>query len=146
MQLRLAHSAATIAWQHRGAMDCAAGDFGCYLDTLRTKLVEWAPVLRAAVDFLTYLFNAAIEAIKPHLQSLIALGSLSFAIWKWVRYREGALFRRLRDLVSKTVSGLRVSRTDLLNIVCRPSPGQSASAPLFIEEPLRRILLTRSKV
>ena len=77
-------------------MDCGAGDFACYFEIARGYILEWSPVVRAMAAFLTDLFNAAIEAIKPHLQSLIALGSLSFAIWKWVRYREGALFRRLR--------------------------------------------------
>ena len=93
-----------------------AGDFACYFDVVRIKLLEWSPVLHALAALLTDLFNAAIEAIKPHLQSLIALGSLSFAIWKWVRYREGALFRRLKDLIAKTISGLRIGRSDLLGI------------------------------
>src|SRR5262249_46023278 len=72
------------------------------------------------------------------------VASLSFAIWKWVRYCEAALFDRLKDRVARTVSGLRVGRTDLLEIVCRPTPGQRANAPLFIENDLRRVLLKNS--
>jgi hypothetical protein len=125
-------------------MDCGAGDIACHFDFVRIKLLEWSPALQDAASFVTELFNAIIDAIKPHLQSLIALGSLSFAIWKWVRYREGALFSRLKDQVADTVSGLRVGRTNLLGIVCRPTPGQSPSAPLFIEDDIRRVLLRRS--
>jgi hypothetical protein len=124
-------------------MDCTTGDFACYADLIRQKWLEWAPIFQSLTEALTNFYNAAIEALKPHLHSLIALGSLSFAIWKWVRYREGALFRRLKELVAKTISGLRLGRADLTAIVCRPAPGQSPTAPLFIEEALRSVLLRR---
>lgn len=92
---------------------------------------------------MTGLFNAAIEALKPHLSPLVALGSFAFAIFKWYRYRDSVLFLRLRDLIKKTVDGLRIGRSDLLAIVCRPAPGQSATAPLFIEDNLRRLIERR---
>src|SRR5262245_44915150 len=100
-------SPATDSVTGSGPMDCGTGDFACYVDVIRIKLLAWSPALQDAASFLTDLFNSIIEAIKPHLHSLIALGSLSFAIWKWVRYREGALFARLKDRVAITVSGLR---------------------------------------
>jgi hypothetical protein len=104
-------------------MDCVTGDFGCYFEFVRVKASEVAPFIRWLAASITDLFNAVIEALKPHLSSLITLGSLSFAIYKWLRYRDSVLFLRLRDLVAKTIRGLRVARSDLLALVCRPAPG-----------------------
>ena len=124
-------------------MDCVTGDFSCYFEFVRVTASEVAPFIRWLAASITDLFNAVIEALKPHLSSLITLGSLSFAIYKWLRYRDSVLFLRLRDLVAKTISGLRVGRSDLLALVCRPAPGQSASAPLFIEDDLRSLIERR---
>ncbi len=124
-------------------MDCVAGDFTCYFDALRLKAMELLPVLRDTVLALTDFFNALVDTVKPHLNALIALGSFAFAVWKWVRYRESALFRRFRELVERTVRGLRAGRSDLLEIICRPAPGQSATVPIFAENALRRVFLRR---
>jgi tetratricopeptide (TPR) repeat protein len=124
-------------------MDCAAGNFLCYFDVIRLNAGELLPVLRDTIGSLTDLFNGLVDTVKPHLNALIALGSFAFAVWKWVRYRESALFRRFRELVEKTVRGLRAGRSDLLEIVCRPAPGQTATAPLFAENALRRVFLRR---
>jgi hypothetical protein len=125
-------------------MDCGAGDFACYIDADHLKSLQVVPLLRELAQFLTFIFNAAVEALKPHLNALVALASLSFAIWKWYRYRDAALFDRLKELIAKTVTGLRVDRADLLEAICRPAPGQTPKAPLFIESDLRRVLLKRS--
>jgi hypothetical protein len=124
-------------------MDCEAGDFACHVETVRIKIALLLPFIRATAQYITDIFNGAVEALKPHLSALIALSSFSFAVWKWVRYREAALFRRLKELVAQTVGGLRVGRSDLLDIVCRPAPGQVVTAPLFIEDELRQLLLKR---
>jgi len=100
--------------------------------------------VRFAVQQVTDVFNKVIDALRPHLHSLIALGSLSFAIWKWWRYREAALFRRLKEFVEKEVVNLRTGRTDLLDIICRPSPGQVVAAvPLFSEPRLQTVFFKR---
>src|SRR5262245_29247149 len=99
--------------------------------------------VRFGAHQVTAVFNAAVDALKPHLQSLIALGSSSFAVWKWWRYREAALFRRLKERVEKEVVDLRVGRADLLDIICRPSPGQVATVPLFAEDRLRTVFFKR---
>jgi len=101
------------------------------------------PVIRWLATSITDFFNTAVETLKPHLSPLITLGSLSFAIYKWVLYRDSVLFLRLKDLVAKTISTLMIGRSDLLALVCRPAPGQTTTAPLFIEDNLRSLMERR---
>jgi hypothetical protein len=138
-----------LGWSLWAAADGLLGiEAQDWVRACRSDLQDCSTATRIVLGFiaeqLTRLFDAVIERLKPHLHSLIALGSLSFGIWKWIKYREAALLGRLKELVEREVVDLRVGRSDLINIVCRPSPGQSATAPLYSDQRLRSLLLRRS--
>ena len=121
-------------------MDCGQVSFVCDAQQLLTMVVTWvADALRTAV----YQFNLLVDWIRSQLKELIAIGGFAFAVWKWLRYRDSQLFLRFRELLEKEERRLRHARTDLLEIVCRPTPGQSVNTPLFAEEPLRQVFRKR---
>ena len=121
-------------------MDCIPGSFSC--DVQQWLIVEsgWvSQVATALVD----RFNDVVDWIRAQLKELIAIGSFAFAIWKWLRYRDSALFARFRELLEKEERRLRHARSDLAEIITRPAPGQTAAMPLFVEEPLRQVFRKR---
>lgn len=121
-------------------MDCVQGNFACDVQQWLAFAFSW---VAEAVSYVVGRFNELIDWLKSQLKELIAIGSFAFAVWKWLRYRDSALFARFRELLEKEERRLRHARSDLLEIICRPAPGQSAEVPLFAEEPLRQIFRRR---
>jgi tetratricopeptide (TPR) repeat protein len=136
-------------------MEWGIGNFACLyaisFGDSWTELLVWSrslqpaieELIRAIVETIDQLLTGFSNLLGRHLQSLITLASFSFGVWKWYRYREAALLRRLREFLEREERGLRHARSNLLEIVCRPAPGQRTTAPLFSVEPLRRVLLKR---
>ena len=122
------------------SMDCIPESFSCEVQQWLVVASGWvSQVATALVD----RFNELVDWIKAQLKELVAIGSFAFAIWKWLRYRDSALFARFRELLEKEERRLRHARSDLAEIITRPAPGQTAVFPLFAEEPLRQVFRKR---
>jgi hypothetical protein len=104
------------------AMDCGIGNLACLLSIpfgdLWAEFLAWTKIVQPAVEEIArqivgtvdQLLTAFSNLLGRHLQSLITLASFSFGVWKWYRYREGALLRRFREFLEKEDRGLRHAR------------------------------------
>jgi hypothetical protein len=81
-----------------------------------------------------------INLAREHFQNLLGLAGLSFGVWRWWRYREAALFRRLDEYLDREQSRLRHARAELFESVLRPSVGRMVDAPFMSMPPLERAL------
>jgi hypothetical protein len=127
-------------WAVGAFMDCVSGSISCEVQQWLVIASGWVSQLATA---LVDRFNELVDWIKAQLKELIAIGSFAFAIWKWLRYRDSALFARFRELLEKEERRLRHARSDLTEIIARPAPGQTAVMPLFAEESLRQVFRKR---
>lgn len=78
--------------------------------------------------------------LKEHIDKLIALGISSFGVYKWWRYREQILHRRLAEYLGESDRRLSDGQAYVLRALQRPGPGQTFKLPLFGEKALLSVL------
>jgi hypothetical protein len=75
-----------------------------------------------------------------HGEKIIALAGLAFGIYRYWRYRENFLHKRLAEYLHAEERRLRQGQSYVLNALQRPRPGVLAELPLFASPQLRRVM------
>lgn len=89
-------------------------------------------------------FIGAIALFVEHnAQAIFGAGGLAFGIWRWWRYREQILHRRLEEYLEESDARLKHGQQYVLDALQRPGPGQPFKLPLFASEALRSVLRER---
>jgi hypothetical protein len=129
-------------------MECGAQDTVCQLTTWLSENNVDAGWL---VDLLGRLgvhaggiAGAVGQFIRTYSQSIIGLLGFSFGIWRWWRYREHILHKRLDEYLKESDARLTEGTGQLLTAIQRPGPGQTANDPLFVDQDLRTVLRERN--
>jgi hypothetical protein len=121
-------------------MDCGQGNLFCDIQHWLTVSIIWiSDALQYAVD----QFNLLVDWIRSQLKELIAIGSLALAIWKWWRYRENVLHRRLAEYLTEQDHRLKNARDDVLQAIFRPGRRRAFNEPVFAARSLRDVLRRR---
>ena len=129
-------------------MECGSQDVVCQLTTWLSEndlaagwLVELLGKLGANTSG---IIGALSQFAKDYGQSIIGLVGVSFGFWRWWRYREHILHKRLEEYLNESDSRLAGDTTQLLDAIQRPAPGQRFNDPLFINDDLRTVLRGRN--
>jgi len=136
----------SFAWGD-GGMDCGAGEYAC-------QVLEWvsanefaAGVISKAVAHLgTHAANVVgwIAVMwQTHGEKIIAAAGVAFGVWRWWRYREQILHKRLEEYLHDSDSRLLEGQNYLLEAIQRPGPGQVFKLPLFANAQLLSVLRER---
>ena len=81
--------------------------------------------------------------LKEHGEKLIALAGFVFGVWRWWKYREHILHKRLEEYLKESDKRLRNGQDDVLAALYRPGPSRAFLDPLFIPSELRSVLRER---
>lgn len=84
------------------------------------------------------------QFVRDYGQSIVGLVGVSFGFWRWWRYREHILHRRLAEYLRENDARLATGTADLIELIQRPAPGQQFKDPLFIDDDLRTVLRERN--
>jgi hypothetical protein len=121
-------------------MECGADELACHL-------IDWALnspyVIKEAFDALDVVWTQAGwhigQFLREHGEKLIAIASFSFAVWRWLRYREGVLHKRLQDYIRESDVRLEPTAAQVREAILRPGRTAALPQPAFAIE-LRGIL------
>src|SRR5262249_893323 len=86
------------------------------------------------------LVGAIGAFVKEYAHSLIGLVGVTFGIWRWWRYREHILHKRLEEYLNENDARLLHGRDAILKTFDRPGPGKEFQEPLFVGSELRSVL------
>lgn len=86
------------------------------------------------------IIGAIAVFIEHNAQAMFGAAGLAFGIWRWWRYRELILHRRLAEYIRESDGRLIDGQKYVLNALQRPSPGRPFEAPLFAPMQLRSVL------
>ncbi len=84
------------------------------------------------------------QFVRDYGQSIVGLIGVSFGFWRWWRYREHILHKRLAEYLRENDARLVTGTSDLIALIQRPAPGQQFKDPLFIDSDLRVVLRERN--
>ncbi len=115
----------------------------CFVVDVWQQIVSLLLMVQAGLEELLRSTNTSVELAKQHLQSLVVLASLGFALWNWRRYREKMLLRRLDEKLVREALRLRDFRTQIFEDILRPSLGNIVDPPTLARGPLKRFLRRR---
>lgn len=124
-------------------MDCGANDTAC-------QILVWVTENELATGLMTKLagqFGATgvVGAfLAAHGEKLIGIGGFIFGIWRWWKYREQILHKRLQEYLRDNDRRLANGQNYVLEAMQRPGPGQIFQDPLFIGSALRSVLRERN--
>ena len=91
------------------------------------------------------IVGALGQFVRDYGQSIVGLVGVSFGFWRWWRYREHILHKRLAELLQNNDTRLATGTADLIELIQRPAPGQQFKDPLFIDNDLRVVLRERNR-
>ena len=128
-------------------MDCGDG-LACHALTWLVENEYVAATFAKAVADFGISADGAIGQVffllKEHIDKIIALGISSFGVYKWWRYREQILHRRLAEYLGESDRRLSDGQAYVLEALQRPGPGQPFKLPLFAEKTLLSVLRERN--
>lgn len=129
-------------------MECGSQDVVCQLTTWLTEnelaaswLVEFLGRIGANT---TGIIGALSQFAKDYGQSIVGLFGVSFGFWRWWRYREHILHKRLSEYLKESDARLADGTSQLIDAIRRPAPGQAFTDPLFSDDDLRTVLRGRN--
>jgi tetratricopeptide (TPR) repeat protein len=129
-------------------MECGSQDAVCQLTTWLSEnelatgwLVESLGRFGASANG---VIGALSQFVKEYGQSIIGLVGVSFGFWRWWRYREHILHKRLDEYLKESDGRLAHGTAQILEAIQRPAPGQRAGDPLFVNRDLRTVLRERN--
>jgi hypothetical protein len=129
-------------------MDCGGDDLICQAMTwlehnefVASTMAELVSHLGTQVSGIIGLVAAFIE---HNAQAIFGAAGLAFGIWRWWRYREQILHKRLAEYLHESDSRLKDGQRYVLDALQRPGPGQTFRLPLFASEQLRSVLRERN--
>jgi hypothetical protein len=130
-------------------MECGSQDVVCQLTTWLTEnelaaggLVDL--IARIGVNA-QGIGGALSQFAKDYGQSIIGLVGVSFGFWRWWRYREHILHKRLDEYLKESDGRLADGTAQILEAIQRPAPGQKPSDPL-VRRSRPENCLTREKL
>lgn len=123
-------------------MECGADELACHL-------IDWALnspyVVKEAFDAFDVVWKQTGwhigEFLQKHGEKLIAIFGFCFAVWKWLRYREGILHKRLQEFIRESDARLGPACAQIREAILRPGRTAVLPQPAFAIE-LRGILNT----
>lgn len=129
-------------------MECGANDVVCQGMTwlsenefIASTFAEFVGRLGAKTAGFIGSFAGFIE---HNAQAIIGLFGVAFGIWRWWRYREQILHRRLAEYLRESDGRLKDGQNYVLDALQRPGPGQPFELPLFAARQLRSVLRERN--
>jgi hypothetical protein len=129
-------------------MDCGTQDALCELTNWLSEneligpwLVEVIGRFGARAEGVA---GALAQFVRDYGQSIVGLIGVSFGFWRWWRYREHILHKRLAEYLCENDARLATGTADLIELIQRPAPGQQFKDPLFIDDDLRVVLRERN--
>lgn len=125
-------------------MECGSQDVVCQLTTWLSEndlVASWLVELVGRVGTnASGVVGALSEFAKDYGQSIIGLFGVTFGFWRWWRYREHILHKRLSEYLRENDIRLAEGTAQLVEAIRRPAPGQQLRDPLFIDDDLRTVL------
>jgi hypothetical protein len=129
-------------------MECGSQEFLCELTNWLSENEMVGPWLVEVIG----RFGAQAQGIagliaqfvREYGQSIVGLIGVSFGFWRWWRYREHILHKRLAEYLRENDARLATGTADLIELIQRPAPGQQFKDPLFIDDDLRVVLRERN--
>jgi hypothetical protein len=88
--------------------------------------------------------GSVVQFVRVYGQTIVGLIGVSFGFWRWWRYREHILHKRLAEYLRESDARLVTGTADLIELIQRPAPGQQFKEPLFIDGDLRIVLRERN--
>ncbi len=125
-------------------MDCGADGGLCQVLNVLFHDNEFASAVLAKWLGETGVLGAISGFLRDHGEKLIGLAGLSFGIYKWWRYRETILHKRLEEYLRENDRRLLDGQTYVLQALQRPAPGQRFKLPLFASKALQNVLRERN--
>jgi hypothetical protein len=92
----------------------------------------------------TGIAGAVAQFMRDFGQSIVGLIGVTFGFWRWWRYREHILHKRLAEYLRENDARLATGTADIIELIQRPAPGQQFKDPLFIDDDLRTVLRERN--
>lgn len=116
-------------------MDCGADELLC-------RLIDWlshnAYAARKTLEFLDAIWKGAggriVDFLREHGEKLIALLSFSFGVWRWWRYRERILHKRLEEYIEESDARLAPASARAMEAILRPGRTAALPQPAFAIE------------
>jgi hypothetical protein len=129
-------------------MECGSQDVVCQLTTWLSEnelAASWLVELIGGVGAnTTGIIGALSQFLKDYGQAIIGLFGVTFGFWRWWRYREHILHKRLAEYLKESDARLVDGATELIDAIRRPAPGQKFNDPLFVDDDLRTVLRGRN--
>ena len=128
-------------------MACGAEEYVCqFMAVLRDNEYVAGTLTKLIGQFGEHTAGIAaviFALLKEHGEKLIALAGFVFGVWRWWKYREHILHKRLEEYLKESDKRLRNGQDDVLAALYRPGPSRAFLDPLFIPSELRSVLRER---
>src|SRR3569833_3216418 len=109
-------------------MDCGGDDLICQGMTWLEHNEFIASTMAELVSHLGTKASGVVGAIaifiEHNAQAMFGAAGLAFGIWRWWRYREQILHRRLAEYLRESDARLKNGQQYVLEALERPGPGQ----------------------
>lgn len=129
-------------------MECGSQDAFCQLANWFTQndlLAPWLiEVIGRSGGHASGILGLVAQFVRDNLHTIIGLFGASFGLWRWWRYREHILHKRLEEYLRESDARLAAGTSELIEFVQRPAPGQQLKDPLFADADLRVVLRERN--
>jgi len=129
-------------------MECGSQDAFCELANWLSRNELLAPWLVEVLGRFGMHANGIIGTIaqiaRDYGQAIVGLVGVSFGFWRWWRYREHILHKRLAEYLRESDARLETGTAELIDLIQRPAPGQQLKDPLFADADLRVVLRERN--
>lgn len=129
-------------------MECGPQDLFCQLagwlsenDLVAPWLVEVIGRFSGHADGIA---GAVSQFIRDYGQSIVGLIGVTFGFWRWWRYREHILHKRLAEYLAERDRRLADGTRGIIELIQRPAPGQRFKDPIFIDADLQVVLRERN--
>jgi hypothetical protein len=129
-------------------MECGSQEFLCELTNWLSENEMVGPWLVEVIGRFGAqaqgIAGSTAQFVREYGQSIVGLIGVSFGFWRWWRYREHILHKRLAEYLRENDARLASGTADLIELIQRPAPGQQFKDPLFIDHDLRVVLRERN--
>jgi hypothetical protein len=129
-------------------MECGSQEFLCELTNWLSENEMVGPWLVEVIGRFGAqaqgIAGSIAQFVRDYGQSIVGLIGVSFGFWRWWRYREHILHKRLAEYLRENDTRLANGTADLIELIQRPAPGQQFKDPLFIDDDLRVVLRERN--
>lgn len=133
----------------RGAgMECGSQDLLCEVTNWLSQNDLLAPWLVEVIGKFGVQANGLAgqlaQLVRDYGQTMVGLVGVTFGFWRWWRYREHILHKRLEEYLSENDQRLMQGTREVIELIQRPAPGQQLKDPLFVDADLRVVLRERN--